>query len=166
MADDPKCPFYNGNPTYCPQGCPRTWNTCHRRTDELVSGGATCPYRYPGAQCPAGCPRTGDGCHARTAPAKPDIRVEPKRSRILNTAKQLINGDRQNTYGDAAEDFTRTGKMWAAVLGLDTVTPEQVALCMTLVKIGRLCQTPNHEDSWVDGCGYLALGGEIATRDA
>lgn len=89
---------------------------------------------------------------------------EPKRTEILGTADKLINGDRNTSYGDAAEDFTRTGKLWAAVLGVEHITPEQVAICMALVKIGRLCHSPDHLDSWVDCCGYLALGGEIGTK--
>src|SRR6184192_1196830 len=82
-----------------------------------------------------------------------------ERDHILNTAKRLISGDRQRDYGDARTDFTRTGKLWAAVQGIAEVTPEQVALCMMLVKVGRLCETPGHLDSWVDVCGYAALGG-------
>jgi hypothetical protein len=88
----------------------------------------------------------------------------PECELILNTAKGLITGDRHQIYGDAGEDFTRTGRMWAAILGLERVSAEQVALCMAAVKIGRLCQTPDHRDSWVDACGYLALGGDIAAR--
>lgn len=88
-----------------------------------------------------------------------------ERDHILNTAKRLISGDREQTYGTAIDDFTRTGKMWAAILGLEEVTAEQVALCMAALKIGRLCNTPNHADSWVDACGYLALGGDIAATD-
>lgn len=88
----------------------------------------------------------------------PELR---ERDHILNAAKRLISGARQESYGDARDDFTRTGKMWAAVLGLDGVTPEQVALCMLLVKVGRLCESPDHQDSWIDICGYAALGGEI-----
>lgn len=87
----------------------------------------------------------------------------PSAAWFCDRAKSLVGGDRKETYGDAAADFTRTGKMWAAVLGLDEVTAEQVALCMALVKIGRLCHTPNHEDSWVDIVGYAALGGQIAS---
>lgn len=90
----------------------------------------------------------------------------PERDLILNNARMLISGDRKKTYGDAAKDFTRTGKMWAAVLGVEEVTPVQVALCMALVKIGRLCETEDHRDSWIDSCGYLALGGEIAKSRA
>lgn len=95
--------------------------------------------------------------------ATPGRDSRPKREQVLSTAATLISGDRRQSYGDAGEDLTRTGKMWAAVLGLDEVTPEQVAQCMVLVKLGRLCHTPNHEDSWVDICGYAALGAEIAS---
>jgi len=95
----------------------------------------------------------------------PGTRVLRERDHILNAAKRLISGDREASYGSAIDDFTRTGKIWAAILGLDEVTAEQVALCMAAVKIGRLCTTPNHSDSWVDACGYLALGGDIAAID-
>ncbi len=105
------------------------------------------------------CAYHGDHNPTRAMQFGDDI---PERELILQNARVLISGDRKQTYGDAATDFTRTGRMWAAVLGIEEVTPEQVALCMTLVKIGRLCETPNHRDSWIDGCGYLALGGEIA----
>src|ERR1035437_6141908 len=82
----------------------------------------------------------------------------PERELILDNAKMLISGERRQTYGDAETDFTRTGRMWAAVLDIPEITAEQVALCMTLVKVGRLCSTPTHRDSWIDGCGYLGLG--------
>jgi len=83
---------------------------------------------------------------------------------FCDTAKGLVSGDRRATYGDALTDFTRTGRMWAAILGVDEVTPEQVALCMAALKLGRLCNTADHEDSWVDAIGYLALGGDIANQ--
>jgi hypothetical protein len=30
----------------------------------------------------------------------------------------------------------------------------------------RLCVTPTHADSWADAIGYLALGAEVAGREA
>jgi len=84
-----------------------------------------------------------------------------KRDWILDTARKLINGDRAHTYGDAREDFSRTAKLWEPILGVKA-SPWQVALCLAMVKVSRLVATSGaHEDSWVDGCGYLALGGEI-----
>jgi len=88
---------------------------------------------------------------------------EALRSSILATANDLINGQRARDYGDAAENFQRIADLWRPVLGVE-VTPEQVALCMTQLKIARLITSPVHQDSWIDACGYLALGGEIAGR--
>lgn len=73
---------------------------------------------------------------------------------ITTVAHNLVSGARGADYGHPLEDFTRTGKLWAAVLGIEEVTPEQVALCMAQVKISRLCQTPTHRDSIVDIAGY------------
>lgn len=86
---------------------------------------------------------------------------EPIRNRILHTARKLIGGDRRNTYGSARDNFTNTGKLWEPVLGV-SVSATQVAICMALVKISRLNNTPTHEDSWVDAVGYIALGAECA----
>ena len=85
------------------------------------------------------------------------------RADILTTAEQLINGDRARNYGDAATNFQRIADLWTPILGV-TVTSEQVALCLTQLKIARLIQSPTHEDSWVDAAGYIALGGEIAGK--
>jgi hypothetical protein len=36
---------------------------------------------------------------------------------------------------------------------------------MTLLKIARIASNPRHADNWVDACGYMACGGEVATKD-
>ena len=82
---------------------------------------------------------------------------------ICATAADLVNNDRNAVYGDAEQNFTETGALWAVVFGHE-VTAEQVAICMALVKVARLITTPNHADSWTDGVGYLALGGGIASK--
>ncbi|MCV7174752.1 DUF6378 domain-containing protein [Mycolicibacterium sphagni] len=82
---------------------------------------------------------------------------------ILTTAGKTIGagGDRNSNYGDAIDNFTNIGNLWAVVFG-HPVSPEQVAICSALIKVSRLIHTPTHLDSWVDGCGYLALGGGIS----
>ena len=50
-------------------------------------------------------------------------------------------------------------KMWSVILEKE-VTVSQVYQCMIAVKLSRLIETPDHEDSWLDVCGYGALGGE------
>lgn len=82
-----------------------------------------------------------------------------KRKQTLNKARDLIMGDRANSYGDAHENHERIAKMWSIVLNKE-ITVEQVYQCMIVVKLSRLIETPNHEDSYVDICGYSALASE------
>jgi len=83
---------------------------------------------------------------------------------VLNQAEQLINGPRAQDYGDARENFGRVAQVWSALLD-QHIEPEQVALCMTALKMCRLAKTLDHTDSWIDAAGYIALGAEIATKD-
>ena len=86
------------------------------------------------------------------------------REELLASAIDLITGDRANEYDtkdDASKNFTRIGKLWEQILEVE-VPPEKVALCMAMVKVSRLIANPQHKDSYIDGAGYFALGGEIA----
>jgi len=81
-----------------------------------------------------------------------------KRDQLVQKAEELINGDRAKEYGDAKKNFEDIAKMWSVILEKE-ITPQQMALCMIMVKAARLMKT-DHEDSWVDIAGYAALGGE------
>ena len=72
---------------------------------------------------------------------------------ILYEADKLTSGDRGRDYGHPLDDYTRTAALWSAYLGL-TVTAEQAQVCMMLVKISRLKNSPAHHDSLVDIAGY------------
>ena len=82
-----------------------------------------------------------------------------KRAEILEKAEEMINGPRAKDYGDAYKNHERIAKMWSVLLGKE-VTVAQVYQCMIAVKLSRLIETPDHEDSYVDICGYGALAGE------
>ena len=82
-----------------------------------------------------------------------------KRDQILDKAKVLISGERAKDYGDAYLNHKRIAELWSPILDKD-ITVEQVYACMIAVKLSRLIETPDHEDSWIDICGYAALGGE------
>lgn len=73
---------------------------------------------------------------------------------ILEEANGLVNGARQGDYGHPLDDFTKTAKMWSAILGCE-VTAEQVGLCMIAVKISRQLNKPKR-DNMVDAAGYAA----------
>lgn len=82
-----------------------------------------------------------------------------KRDELLLKAAELVNGARADVYGDAYENHQRIAKMWEVILGTP-ITVEDVYMCMIAVKLARLANMQNHEDSWVDIAGYAALGGE------
>lgn len=71
----------------------------------------------------------------------------------LQEAQRLIYGDRNADYGHPLDDFTRTGRMWGAILGTADVPAEKVGLCMAAVKISRECNHPKR-DNTVDLAGY------------
>tara|TARA_R110000796_G_scaffold148035_1_gene264902 strand:+ start:170 stop:463 length:294 start_codon:yes stop_codon:yes gene_type:complete len=81
------------------------------------------------------------------------------RSEVLDTAKQLITGDRARQYGSAEDNFRCIASMWTAYTGA-RINASDVANMMALLKIARL-RNGSHEDSSVDGCGYLALAHEL-----
>ena len=86
------------------------------------------------------------------------------RESILFEAHNLVHGVRGEDYGHPYEDFSRTAKIWSAILGVD-VTPEQVALCMIGVKISRECNKPKR-DNRIDIAGYAeALDMVVNYRD-
>lgn len=87
----------------------------------------------------------------------------PKRETITAEAERLVLGDRQDDYGHPADDFARTGRIWAAILGVDQITPEQVALCMVGVKLSREVNLPKR-DNRVDAIGYMLTAELIHQR--
>lgn len=72
---------------------------------------------------------------------------------ICQEADRLVSTDRQDSYGRPIDNFTQTGRMWAAILDLDEVTAEQVGLCMIAVKLSRATHAPKR-DTLVDIAGY------------
>ena len=85
---------------------------------------------------------------------------------ILEEANRLMKGDRQDSYGDASESFSRIGQLWTPVIEKmwspdsgEPISGETVALCMILLKVSRLTTDPDKTDSWVDIAAYSALGG-------
>jgi len=85
------------------------------------------------------------------------------RSDILKGAEELVNGDRNNQYGDPKQDFQRTADMWTAYLGTE-VEPHDVAALMSLLKLSRIRWAPEKEDSWMDLAGYAACGWDCAPK--
>lgn len=81
------------------------------------------------------------------------------RTDLLRQAEQLINGDRNNQYGEPTQDFTRTARMWEAYLSIP-IRAHDVAALMCLLKLSRISWQPDKQDSWTDLAGYAACGWE------
>ena len=86
-----------------------------------------------------------------------------KRAEILRTAEEYVTKDRAAEHGDMEDNFTTIALYWSVHLGTD-VTAIDVAVMMTLLKLARMRGNEQNLDNWVDGCGYLACGGELACR--
>ena len=64
--------------------------------------------------------------------------------------------DRGQSYGPMRENLWRIAQQWSATVG-KRVTAEQAALMMCQLKISRLIETPDHEDSIHDLVGYALI---------
>lgn len=73
---------------------------------------------------------------------------------ILEEAANLVDGEREATYGHPLSDFTHVSNAAHALGVRPSLGPLNHALYMILVKVQRLVQTPDHHDSLVDIAGY------------
>jgi hypothetical protein len=85
----------------------------------------------------------------------------------------MVNGSRLQDYGKPEDNFLRIARLWNTHLLnsgiLDSlsdeskiITPADVATMVILLKVARLCNSPDHLDSWIDIAGYAACGAECA----
>ena len=90
------------------------------------------------------------------------------RDELLEEAKTLINGPRAEQYGSALINHERIATIWNVLLQrklLNKITPEEVTMMMIGLKLARLSQDADQNDTWIDIIGYAALGGEIKDAD-
>lgn len=85
---------------------------------------------------------------------------------IADEAVAIVSGARRNAYGKPEDNFERIARFWQAYFEntgrpYAKVTAADVSPLMRLMKEARLCETPNHRDSFVDLVGYALTGAEI-----
>ena len=90
----------------------------------------------------------------------------------LLEAHKIINGDRQQSYGNPEDTHQVIADLWNGYLqGLAYVygdefcfphlTNADVAYMMVLFKIARQINGAGKRDNAIDGCGYLALAWDM-----
>lgn len=93
------------------------------------------------------------------------VPAKPKPETILEEAQRLVHGDRGADYGRPIHDYTRTGRMWGAILGIPDIDPRIACLMMAAVKISR--EVNKHKaDNLVDLAGYAECASMVAEDQA
>lgn len=82
--------------------------------------------------------------------------------KIMAEAADILD-ERGLDYGHPAVNIRRIADLWASYFGRE-IDPLDVCICMALVKISRIVETPNR-DSFVDLVSYAALAGESVIGD-
>lgn len=84
---------------------------------------------------------------------------------IADEAKRIVTGARRAAYGKPEDNFARIARFWQAYFvntGRDVeIAAGDVSPLMRLMKEARLCETPDHRDSYVDIVGYTLTGAEV-----
>ena len=67
---------------------------------------------------------------------------------------------RGTQYGHPIGNHKRIAELWSAYLGYP-IQPNEVAICMCLVKISRQAEDPRVADNYKDALGYIAIAQTI-----
>lgn len=85
---------------------------------------------------------------------------------LINKAGELVGGDRAATHGDKHRNFAIIASYWNAHITAKNgaaLTAEDVGYMMALLKIARTHTGSMNDDDPIDGIGYIACAGEIAS---
>lgn len=85
--------------------------------------------------------------------------MRSKTNELLEEVKGVLH-ERGSVYGSSRTNHERISELWSAYLG-DYISPMQASMCMLLVKVSRLTESPSHQDSIKDILGYAAIYNEL-----
>jgi hypothetical protein len=88
------------------------------------------------------------------------------KTHIADEAKRIVSGARRSAYGAPEANFERIARFWQAYFestgrGSILITAADVSPMMRLMKEARLCESPQHLDSFIDLIGYAMTGAEV-----
>ncbi len=82
--------------------------------------------------------------------------------KLMEEAADILD-ERGLEYGHPAINIRRIADLWASYFGRE-IDPLYACICMALVQISRIVETPKR-DSFLDAVSYLALAGESVVGD-
>lgn len=85
-----------------------------------------------------------------------------KAKETLETALELVTGDRAEQHGDMHATHQMAADLWNAYIGDGMLTAEDVALMLALLKIARMQNGSKNEDNYVDLAGYAGVAAQLA----
>jgi hypothetical protein len=121
--------------------------------------------QIPASQLPKGFTRgAGFGLLGISA-TPPTAATKDVKREIGEEAINIVTGSRRGAYGTPENNFQRIADFWNVYFKNTgralVLTAADVSPMMRLMKEARLCETPNHRDSFVDIVGYALTGAEI-----
>lgn len=93
-----------------------------------------------------------------------EILPEHVRGMVLNEALTVINGERQDSYGNPEDSHSLIAALWGAYLGV-TITAREAAEMMVLFKVARMRGQKPHMDNYRDAAGYLGIAADMLPKD-
>jgi hypothetical protein len=79
--------------------------------------------------------------------------------KLFNEVVDILHS-RGTQYGHPISNHKRIAELWSAYLGYP-IQPNEVAICMCLVKISRQAEDPRVADNYKDALGYIAIAQTI-----
>lgn len=79
--------------------------------------------------------------------------------KLFNEVVNILHS-RGTQYGHPISNHKRIAELWSAYLGYP-IQPNEVAICMCLVKISRQAEDPRVADNYKDALGYIAIAQTI-----
>ena len=78
-----------------------------------------------------------------------------KTEKLFDEVVKTIHA-RGESYGHPYYNHKRIAELWSAYIGYP-LQPNQVAMCMALVKISRSAEDCENVDNYTDALGYIAI---------
>ena len=146
-----------------PEDCPFPSNHMVSADWREVKNSCSCSGCDSNSEIESGCGACEESCDFEAL----------ERGSILKEAYKIINGERQDTYGNPEDSFSLIGKYWVEYLSANDrfekkgsvgITARNVAEMMMLLKIARMSGQKPSTDNYADLAGYAGIAADMVDK--